>query len=90
MFTEVSLTNLREVLRVDRVESPQFAWLTTDTGWFGYAISEIIYAEDEKEEKQSVGKQLQFAGLFPVENPQYSICIVSDSFFSYFLFIIDT
>jgi hypothetical protein len=78
VFTETNLINLREVLRVDRVESPQLAWLTTDTDWFGYATSENIYADDDKEKKQPVGKQLQFAGLFPVENPLYSICIVAD------------
>ena len=79
VFTDTNLAVLREVLRVDRVESPQLAWLTTDTDWFGYATSENIYAEDDKENKQPIGRQLQFAGLFPVEDPQYSICIVADN-----------
>ena len=78
VFSDTNLTNLREVLRVDRVESPQLAWLTTDTDWFGYATAENIYAEDDKEKIQPVGRQLQFAGLFPLENPKYSICIVAD------------
>ena len=77
-FSDTNLANLREVLRVDRVESPQLAWLTADTDWFGYATSENIYAENDKEHEQPIGKQIQFAGLFPVENPRYSICIVAD------------
>ena len=40
VFSDTNLANLREVLRVDRVESPQLAWLTADTEWFGYASSE--------------------------------------------------
>ena len=80
VFSDTNLANLKEVLRVDRVESPQLAWLTADTEWFGYATSEDIYAEKDKEHVQPVGKQIQFAGLFPVENPQYSICIVADKY----------
>ena len=79
VFSDTNLANLREVLRVDRVESPQLAWLTADTDWFGYATSEIIYDEKDKEQEQPIGKQIQFAGLFPVENPRYSICIVADN-----------
>lgn len=79
VFSDTNLVNLREVLRVDRVESPQLAWLTADTDWFGYATSENIYAENDKEHVQPVGKQIQFAGLFPVENPRYCICIVADN-----------
>ena len=78
VFSDRHLANLREVLRVDRVESPQLAWLTADTDWFGYATAENIYAEDDKEKIQPVGRQLQFAGLFPLGNPKYSICIVAD------------
>ena len=77
VLSDTNLANLREVLLVDRVESPQLAWLAADTEWFGYATSEIIYAEEDKE--QPIGKQIQFAGLFPVENPQYCICIVADN-----------
>ena len=79
VFSDTNLANLREVLRVDRVESPQLAWLTSDTEWFGYATSENIYAEKDKEQEQPIGKQIQFAGLFPVENPRYCICIVADN-----------
>ena len=79
VFSDANLANLREVLRVDRVESPQLAWLTADTDWFGYATSENIYAENDKEREQPIGKQIQFAGLFPIENPRYCICIVADN-----------
>ena len=79
VFSDTNLANLREVLRVDRVESPQLAWLTADTDWFGYATSENIYAEKDKEQEQPIGKQIQFAGLFPVENPRYCICVVADN-----------
>ena len=79
VFSDANLANLREVLRVDRVESPQLAWLTADTYWFGYATSENIYAENDKEREQPIGKQIQFAGLFPIENPRYCICIVADN-----------
>ena len=79
VFSDTNLANLREVLRVDGVESPQLAWLTADTEWFGYATSENIYAENDKEREQPIGKQIQFAGLFPIENPRYCICIVADN-----------
>jgi len=78
VFTDKSLTNLKNVLRVDRNESPHLAWLTDDTDWYGYATTENVYAEDDKEKLQPVGKQILFAGLFPVENPRYCICIVVD------------
>lgn len=77
-FTDTNLMNLKELLLVDRTESPQLAWLTADTDWYGYATTESIYAADDKEKLQPVGKQIHFAGLFPVENPQYCICIVAN------------
>ena len=39
---------------------------------------ENVYAEEDKGKLQPVGKQIQFAGLFPVENHRYCICIVAD------------
>ena len=78
VFTETNLMNLKDVLRVDRDESPQLAWLTTDTDWYGYATTENIYTAGDKEKLQPVGKQIQFAGLFPVDNPQYCICVVAN------------
>lgn len=78
VFTDTNLMNLKDVLRVDRYESPQLDWLTDDTDWYGYATTENVYAEDDEEKSHPVGKQIQFAGLFPVENPQYCICIVAE------------
>ena len=78
VFTETNLMNLKDVLRVDRDESPQLAWLTADTDWYGYTTAESIYAADDKEKLQPMRKQIQFAGLFPVENPKYCICIVAN------------
>ena len=78
VFTETNLMNLKDVLRVDRDESPQLAWLTADTNWYGYATTENIYTKSDKEKLQPVGKQIQFAGVFPVENPRYCICVVAN------------
>ena len=78
VFSANSLANLKEVLKVDRVASPQLAWLSTDAEWFGYATTEDIFAEDDKEHNTVIGKQIAFAGCFPVEGPRYTICIVGD------------
>ena len=78
VFTSSNVENLREVLRVDRSESPHLDWLADDTDWYGYAMTENVYTEDDKEKSHPVGKQIQFAGLFPVEEPQYCICIVAE------------
>ena len=78
VFTETNLMNLKDVLRVDRAKLPQLAWLTADTDWYGYATTENVYAADDKEKLQPVGKQIQFAGLFPVENPRYCICVIAN------------
>ena len=78
VFTESCLANLREVLMVDRDESPQLAWLPTNTDWLAYATSENLYAEDDQKMSKALGKQIQFAGVFPAENPKYTICVVAD------------
>ena len=78
VFTDTNLMNLKDVLRVDRTESPQLAWLTADTDWYGYATTGDVYAESDKDKLQPMGKQIQFAGLFPVDNPRDCICIVAD------------
>lgn len=78
VFSATSLANLKEVLKVDRVASPQLAWLSTDIEWLGYATTEDIFAEGDKEHKTVIGKQIEFAGCFPIEEPQYTICIVGD------------
>lgn len=78
VFSETNLANLKDVLRIDKVSSPQLAWLSNDTEWIGYASSEDIYAEDDREHTAAIGKQVQFAGVFPAENPKYTICVVAD------------
>ena len=78
VFSANSLANLKEVLKVDRVASPQLAWLSADTEWLGYATTEDIFAEDDKERTTPIGKQIEFAGCFPMEEPRYTICIVGD------------
>lgn len=77
-FSLYCITNLQDVLKVDKSESPQLAWLDDEINWLGYAGTENIYAEDDKQRINPIGKQIQFAGLFPAENPQYTICIVAD------------
>ena len=78
VFTSTNVADLRDVLRVDRTESPQLAWLYDEMEWTGYATSEYIYDEADKEKETPVGKQVQFAGTFPAENPRYTICVVAD------------
>ena len=78
VFSANSLANLKEVLKVDRVASPQLAWLSADTELLGYATTEDIFAEDDKERTTPIGKQIEFAGCFPMEEPRYTICIVAD------------
>ena len=80
VFTESCLANLREVLKVDRDESPQLAWLPTETDWLAYATSENLYAKDDQEMSKAIGKQIQFAGVFPVESPRYTICLVAEKY----------
>ncbi len=78
VFSPTNLTNLIEVLRVDKSESPHLAWLSDGIDWLGYATTESIYSNEDKEMKNPIGKQIQFAGLFPAEDPKYTICVVAD------------
>jgi len=78
VFSASSLANIRDVLSVNKSESPQLAWLSNITDWLGYATTEDIYAEDDKERTAVIGKQVAFAGVFPKESPRYTICVVAD------------
>lgn len=78
VFSPTNLSNLIEVLRVDKSESPQLAWLSDGIDWLGYATTESIYSNEDKEMKNPIGKQIQFAGVFPAKNPKYTICVVVD------------
>jgi len=80
VFSPSNIANLKDVLRVDRVVSPQLVWLSTDTEWFGYATAEDIYAEEDKEHAKVIGKQIAFAGCFPMDEPRYTICVVGDKY----------
>lgn len=80
VFTPTNIANLREVLSVNKAEMPQLAWLPDNTEWLGYVASENLYAEEDKEKITPIGKQIQFAGTFPANNPRYTICIVADKF----------
>ena len=78
VFSPTNITNLIGVLRVDKAESPHLAWLSDGIDWLGYATTESIYSNEDKEMKNPIGKQIQFAGLFPAEDPKYTICVVAD------------
>ena len=78
VFSPDTIANLREVLKVDKVRNPQLSWMPDDTGWWGYTATNDIYAEDDIDENTPIGKQIQFAGVFPVESPRYTICVVAD------------
>ena len=78
VFTPTNIANLREVLRVNKTESPHLAWLSDEVEWIGYATSEYIYDEGDEGKSAPVGKQVQFAGTFPADNPRYTICVVAD------------
>ena len=80
VFTPTNIANLREVLSVNKAEMPQLAWLPDNTEWLGYVASENIYAEEDQEKITPIGKQLQFAGIFPANNPRFTICVVADKF----------
>ena len=78
VFTETNLVNLRDVLSINRDESPQLAWLSDMTNWLGYSTMESLYAEGDKERNSPVGMQIQFAGVYPVGSPRYTICVVAN------------
>lgn len=80
VFSASNLANLREVLAVDRSESPLLAWLPTYTEWMGYAAVEDICTDGDKDHTNVIGEQIQFAGVFPADNPLYTICIVGDKY----------
>ena len=78
VFSTTNITNLIDVLRVDKAEPPQLAWLSDGIDWLGYATTESIYSNEDKEMKNPIGKQIRFAGVFPAEDPKYTICVVAD------------
>lgn len=78
VYTETDMVNIKERLRVNPTASSALSWLTAETEWYGYATTDDMYDNKDKERKVPVGKQIQFAGMFPVENPRYTICVVAE------------
>ena len=78
VFTPTNVANLCKVLRVNKTESPHLAWLSDEVERTGFATSEYIYDEGDEGKSAPVGKQVQFAGTFPADNPRYTICVVAD------------
>ena len=78
IYTETDMVNIKERLRITPAESSSFPWLTGATDWYGYATTDIIYGNRDKERKEPIGKQIQFAGMFPIDNPRYTICVVAE------------
>ena len=78
VYTETDMVNIKERLRVPPTYSSALSWLTAETEWYGYATTDDMYDNKDKERKEPVGKQIQFAGMFPVENPRYTLCVVAE------------
>lgn len=78
VFSPDNIGNLREILKVDKVRTPQLSWISDDTEWWSYTATSDIYAEDDIDDKTPVGKQILFAGVFPTESPRYTICVVAE------------
>lgn len=78
VYTETDMLNIKERLRVNHAEFSSLSWLTNATEWYGYAAIDNIYEIKDKERKEPIGKQIQFSGMFPVDNPRYTICIVAE------------
>lgn len=79
-FPMSQIANLKEKLRVNRNISDEWSWLANGLECWGHATTDAIYAEDDKERATPIGKQIQFAGVFPIENPRYTICVVADKY----------
>lgn len=76
IFTETQIAQLQEKLKVNRANTPDLSWLADDIDWWGYGSVDDIVVQNGKEGSTPIGKQIQFAGVFPVDNPRYTICVV--------------
>jgi hypothetical protein len=65
-------------LKINREKSPEWSWLGDGIEFWGYAALDDIYAEDDYEKSTPIGKQIQFAGVFPIKKPRYTICVVAE------------
>lgn len=77
-FSPDQITNVRKELRINRKKNPELSWLADDTEFWGYAALDDIYCEDDYEKSTPIGKQIQFAGVFPTKKPRYTICVVAE------------
>ena len=72
------IATLKETLKVDRKASPEMGWLVEGINCWGNTATDDIYAEDDVELVTPIGKQIQFVGVFPIEVPCYTICVVAN------------
>lgn len=77
-FSSDQITNIRKELKIDREKSPEWSWLGDGIEFWGYAALDDIFAEDDYEKLTPIGKQIQFAGVFPIKKPRYTICVVAE------------
>ena len=77
-FSSDQITNVRKELRINRKKNTELSWLADDTEFWGYAALDDIYSEEDYEKSTPVGKQIQFAGVFPTKKPRYTICVVAE------------
>lgn len=77
-FSMSQIAALKEELRVNSNKSDEWSWLDNGLECWGYAATDDIYAEDDIEHATPIGKQIQFAFVFPTEKPRYTICVVAN------------
>ena len=77
-FSSDQITNIRKELKINRKNNPELSWLADGTEFWGYAALDDIYSEEDYEKSTPIGKQLQFAGVFPKKKPRYTICVVAE------------
>ncbi len=80
VFPASTIANLRDALKVNQHEMSELAWLSAETTWLGYATTDDIFDEKDKFRKSPIGRQIQFAGLFPADAPRYTICIMAEKY----------
>ena len=77
-FSSNQITSIRKELKINRKNNPELSWLADGTEFWGYAALDDIYSEEDYEKSTPIGKQLQFAGVFPTKKPRYTICVVAE------------
>ena len=77
-FSSEQIKNIRKELKINRRKNAEWSWLTGNTEFWGYAAMDDIYSEEDDERSTPIGKQIQFAGVFPTKKPRYTICVVAE------------